>query len=70
MYDKLDDLPYFMALQKIAEEIGVDPQTITRHPSAFFPTVRLGNKHFAATAKYKSWLRARLSEATGEPAHC
>ena len=66
MYEKKDDLPYFTALQRVAEEIGVDPQTITRHPSAFFPTVRLGNKHFAATAKYKAWLHARLSEACGE----
>jgi hypothetical protein len=54
----------FTPIQKIGAEVGVDPQTITRRPGDFFPTVKLGGQRYASTAVYRAWLRERLAEAS------
>ena len=59
-----NDEALFTPIQRIAAEVGVDPQTITRRPADFFPTVRLGGQRFAATAVYRRWLSQRLAEAS------
>jgi hypothetical protein len=66
MHQLHDELPLFTPLQKIAAEVGVDPQTVCRNERDFFPTIRLGGQRFASTAVYRKWLHKRLSEATGE----
>jgi|SoiMethySBSTD1v2_1073268.scaffolds.fasta_scaffold4820429_1 hypothetical protein len=65
MSNNTSNLPHFTSLQEIAREVGVDPQTISRRQSDFFPLVRLGTKTFASTRVYRSWLSSRL-EAAGE----
>jgi hypothetical protein len=59
--------PLFTPIQRIAAEVGVDPQTVTRRPRDFFPTVKLGGQRYAATSVYRTWLRQHL-EAAGESA--
>jgi hypothetical protein len=58
--------PHFTPLQRIAAEVGVDAQTVTRRPRDFFPTVKLGGQRYAATAVYKAWLAQRLAEAAAD----
>ena len=68
MFNSNDDQPHFVTLQKVAKEVGVDPQTITRHPGDFPRTVRMGGQRYIARVAYQNWLHRRLSEAAGEPA--
>jgi hypothetical protein len=63
MFSKQNE-PHFLALQRVAEEIGVDPKTVTRHPQDFFPTLMLGGKRWVASRTYTAWLQKRLSEAS------
>jgi hypothetical protein len=60
-----DRQPHFLALQRVAEEIGVDPKTVVRHTDDFFPTLMLGGKRWVANVAYTAWLQRRLNEAAG-----
>jgi hypothetical protein len=66
---KSNEQPHFLALQRVARELGVDPQTVCRHPHDFFPTLLLGGKRWVASEVYSSWLQRRLSEAKREPSN-
>ena len=69
MINSNDRQPHFLALQRVAQEIGVDPKTLVRHPDDFFPTLLMGGKRWVANVAYSAWLQRRLYEAAGrEPA--
>ena len=50
----------------MAKEIGVHPDTITRHPDDYFPVTKLGDKRFVGRAAYAAWLAKHVPGAVGE----
>jgi hypothetical protein len=55
--------PHLLPLKRVAREIGVSRDTITRHPAEFFPVIKLGHKRFVASAAYAAWLATHLPGA-------
>jgi hypothetical protein len=60
--------PLLLSLQKVAREVGVNPDTIEKHQDDFFPVLLLGEKRYVPTAAYAAWLRTRLGQAVPDAA--
>ena len=54
----------FTPIQRIAAEVGITAQTITRRKQDFFPVTKIGGQWMARSDVYRNWLRQRLAETS------